>query len=204
MGAQTKTKRRGRGESPTSARKLAIADKHRKAADMRAKGYRLKEIAAECGYTSEGAALRAVEAHLRRVDLPVAEEVRKAELARLAALEDAIIRRASGAEPAQTLITDDGRAHILGTQDSALDRVVKIHERRARLLGIDAPTRVDSRTTFTIADMDEFVASVRAIVKDVVLTRCGAEVAAEVDVAVGERIAGRGAVEAVASGGHAA
>lgn len=203
MNGKPKAKRRGRGESRISARLLAVHETHRKAAEMRAAGYTLPEIAAACGYKTTSAALKAVEGHIRRTNLPIAEEVRKFELQRLAVLEEGIIRRASGASPAQTLITDDGKAHILGTQDSALDRVVKIHERRARLLGIDAPTRVDTRNTFTIADMDEFVASVRAIVKDVVLTRCGAEVAAEVDVAVGERIAGRGAVEAVAGGGDA-
>ena len=180
--------RRGRGESPTSRRRMEGIERQRQAAAMRAKGHTFDEIATALGYGSPAAAHNAVTAALQRAVLPVAEEVRARELARLDALEDAIARRAAALEGAQLHEDPSGKTHVLGTQDSALDRLVKIQERRARLLGLDAPTKVDARTTFSEQDIDSIVADARAIVREVVGERYGAEAAAEIDAVVGQRI----------------
>ena len=69
--------------SPTSLRRLSVADKRRRALDLRKAGASFDSIAQELGYKNRGAAHKAVMAALAATLREPAAEVRKLELERL-------------------------------------------------------------------------------------------------------------------------
>jgi hypothetical protein len=71
------------GHSPTSIRGLAVAEKRRKALDLRKAGASFDSIAQELGYKNRGAAYKAIMAVLKLMQREPAAEVRKLELERL-------------------------------------------------------------------------------------------------------------------------
>ena len=113
------------GESLTSPRRLAAIERHRRALELRTAGATFPEIAAALGYTGPGAAYKAVHAGIRAVLREPAEALVNLELVRLdkmwLAIWPAIAR---------------GNVH-------AIDRGLRVMERRARLLGLDAPWRLE-------------------------------------------------------------
>lgn len=103
--------------STTSARKTA-AEKRAEALELRAMGYNYQAIADEVGYGSRGAAHKAVAQELRNIPREAAEQAREMELGRLDDLQMAAMNGAMAGDL------------------FAIDRVVKIIESRARLLGL--------------------------------------------------------------------
>ena len=103
--------------STTSARKTA-AEKRAEALELRAMGYSYQAIADEVGYGSRGAAHKAVAQELRNIPREAAEQAREMELGRLDDLQMAAMNAAMAGDL------------------FAIDRVVKIVESRARLLGL--------------------------------------------------------------------
>ena len=103
--------------STTSARKTA-AEKRAEALELRAMGYNYQAIADEVGYGSRGAAHKAVAQELRNIPREAAEQAREMELGRLDDLQMAAMNGAMSGDL------------------FAIDRVVKIIESRARLLGL--------------------------------------------------------------------
>lgn len=103
--------------STTSARKTA-AEKRAEALELRAMGYSYQAIADEVGYGSRGAAHKAVAQELRNIPREAAEQAREMELGRLDDLQMAAMNGAMAGDL------------------FAIDRVVKIIESRARLLGL--------------------------------------------------------------------
>lgn len=103
--------------STTSARKTA-AEKRAEALELRAMGYNYQAIADEVGYGSRGAAHKAVAQELRNIPREAAEQAREMELGRL---DDMQMAAMNGAMAGDLF---------------AIDRVVKIIESRARLLGL--------------------------------------------------------------------
>ena len=103
--------------STTSARKTA-AEKRAEALELRAMGYNYQAIADEVGYGSRGAAHKAVAQELRNIPREAAEQARELELGRLDDLQMAAMNGAMSGDL------------------FAIDRVVKIVESRARLLGL--------------------------------------------------------------------
>ncbi len=92
---------------------------------LRTEGASFATIADELRYATPNSACKSVGALLRRVEHEAAEDARSLEQARLDALLRAVWDLAmTGDLP-------------------AVDRVLKISERRSRLLGLDAPQRVD-------------------------------------------------------------
>ena len=116
-------KRGGRRESKTSPRRLAAAERHQKALNMRRDGHTYEEIKTKLGYASPSGAEKAVKAALQSVIREPAEEVRAMELARL----DRMLLKL--------------RARINKGDHLAINSALKIQDRRARLLGLDAPVR---------------------------------------------------------------
>lgn len=111
-------------ESRLSARRLQAIALAVQALELRKTGETFDAIAARLGYKTRQAAYTAVDRALKRVLQEPTDEVRKIEAERLDALLLAMWT------PAQQ--GDQG----------AIDRVLRIMERRARLLGIDAPTKI--------------------------------------------------------------
>lgn len=114
-------------ESKTSPRRVQARERELQALDMRKSGATYDQIGAALGITPQGA-YRAIIRSLRRLNeknFEDAAELRRLEVERLDRMLAAIWNRVT--------IGDQG----------AIDRALKISERRAKLFGLDAPTRTD-------------------------------------------------------------
>lgn len=125
----TPKKRGGKGQqwgnnSPTGPRMIAAQRKANEAVELRAAGLTFGQIATQLGYPSEGNAWRAVMKVLKNSAPESTDQVRQMEVRRL----DAMFR---------PLYVQALRGDRL-----AVDRCLKIMERRAGLLGLDAPIRI--------------------------------------------------------------
>lgn len=98
--------------------------KAQKAIDLRMAGFMWQDIATRLGYNSPQAACKAVHDLLKRTEKETAEQYRVIQLARL----DSLL----------TTIWDKVIAGDVGSVLAAL----KIEDRRSKLLGLDAPTRI--------------------------------------------------------------
>ena len=114
----------GKGESDSSPRRIAAAERQRLALELRKAGVTFEEIANQLGYSKAGA-YKAVTSALQKTLQEPADEVRTLAVTRLDKLLTAMWPQARQ-----------------GNQ-GAVDRVLRIEERRAKLLGLDAPTRTD-------------------------------------------------------------
>jgi hypothetical protein len=110
-------------ESMTSQKRLEAAERHRQALELRKEGLTFEAIAQRLGYGSVSSAFRAVQRTLRRTLQEPADELRKLELERLDALWE-------------NLWDQRHKPHVV-------DRLLAIMERRAKLLGLDAPSKID-------------------------------------------------------------
>ncbi|KWW97367.1 hypothetical protein LI90_4339 (plasmid) [Carbonactinospora thermoautotrophica] len=100
-------------------------EKERRALQMRRAGLTLDDIARELGYTHRSSARKAVQRALKRTLQEDADELRALEADRLDRLQAAIWSKAMAGDL------------------QAVDRVLRISERRARLLGLDLPARLE-------------------------------------------------------------
>lgn len=105
--------------------RLRAAERQKQAMQLRLAGASYDDIAARLGFAGRGGAWRAVMSALKQTLQEPADELRKMELERLDRL----------------LLGVWGQA-AKGNQ-GAIDRALKIMERRAKLLGLDAPTKQD-------------------------------------------------------------
>lgn len=113
----------------------ARIDHRTRAADavrLRAGGLSYREIAAALGYASENAANKAVLSLLARAEAESADALRALENTRLDLLWQKAYRGIVASEKSEQGVS----APLIGA-------AVRISERRARLLGLDAPARVE-------------------------------------------------------------
>jgi hypothetical protein len=103
--------------------KVASHERKLRALELRKAAVPYQQIADELGYRSASGAFNAVKAALKATLREPAEELRELELARLDAMLLPLWRRVQRGD------------------EKAIDRALRIMERRARLLGLDAPTR---------------------------------------------------------------
>lgn len=116
-----------RRESPTGARRMTAAERTQKAVALRKAGRTYDQIRRALGI-SKGAAVKAVQRGLfemREETSKDAEDLRVMEAARL--------------DEAQAAIW----AKVVAGDLAAIDRFTRISQRRAALLGLDAPTRAE-------------------------------------------------------------
>jgi hypothetical protein len=124
---------------------------------LRARGWTLQRVSDELGYGGAQNVIRALKAHTTAVTGEAAAELRQRELTELDRLTEAATRvlearhfvfqqgrlctmpGADGGEPVP--VEDD--APVL----RAVETLLRIQERRARLLGLDAPTRQEVEAT---------------------------------------------------------
>lgn len=114
-----------RGKNPT--RDVNAAQRANLALKLRASKVKYVDIARQCGYASPGAAHRAVQRELDRTVVTNVEELRKEELDSLERLELECWKRLADKSYEKSMLF-------------AVDRILAIKERRARLLGLDIPT----------------------------------------------------------------
>ena len=84
------------------------------------------QIALECGFASKGAAHNAVQRELNRTISTNVEQMRREELATLDYLEMTVLRRMRDEKHEKAMLF-------------AVDRLLTIMERRAKLMGLDMP-----------------------------------------------------------------
>lgn len=124
---------------------LTTAQRAALAAELRSKGWTYTRIAEHVGYTHRADAYNAVKKVLEETVREAGENVRALELERLDRLEAA----ANEVLEREHVTVSNGRVVVLhetplpddGPVLAAIDRLLKIQERRARLLGLDAPTK---------------------------------------------------------------
>jgi hypothetical protein len=158
----------GRGKSGRFERTIETAERDAEAARLKSRCLGYREIAEQLGFANEGSAYKAVQRALKAIVQEPAEEVKQLELERLdrmyhevlAVLErqhvtvsnGRVVTRQAGYEvdadgeplrdgddklvPKYEEVLDDGP--VL----QAVDRLLRIQERRARYLGLDVATRV--------------------------------------------------------------
>jgi hypothetical protein len=130
-----KPKRGGNHRRSTSPDMVDAALRQTEALRLRQSGMTFQEIADVLGYADPTGARGAVLAALQTTVVEPNNEMRSLELTRLDALLAALWPTA--------LAGDQG----------AIDRVLKIQERRAKMLGLDAPPKMP------VGDIDELIAA---------------------------------------------
>jgi hypothetical protein len=155
--------------STPRATRAQVAARRTKACDLRTAGYSWEDIAAALGYTTRGAACqdvgRAYTAN-REDAQEAAESLRDQELVRL----DALWRHAWEVMKRPHLHISAGKVVVIEDQQTgeeitlyndkpgleAIDRLLRIAERRATLLGLDAPTKIstDGQVRYIIEGVD--------------------------------------------------
>lgn len=149
----------------SAAREAQIYERCRDAIRLKNQGFTYAEIAPLVGFPSAGAAQRAVHRHLQRLkreslkDVDEAREAILQELADLRATLQLILERdhvhvsASG-----KIVRDDNGEPLIddGPTMQAADRILKIIERKTKLLGLDAPQKVESdvQVNYTFGGVD--------------------------------------------------
>lgn len=136
------------------------AERDAEACRLRTLGHTYDQIAAEVGFADRSKARQAVERGLTAIVAEPASELRVLELARLDELWRrawAILEREHQVVQLGKVVRDrDGQAVVdHGPTLQAIDRLLKIQERRAKLLGLDAPTRVEA---ITVDEIDAEIA----------------------------------------------
>jgi len=143
-------------------RTIEHAEQDAAAARLRARGMTYEQIATELDYCDRAAARAAVERALVATVTEPAAEVRQMELARLdemyraalAVLERRHLTVSHGKivyVGGMPVLDDRGNVTYVGGEPleddgpvlQAIDRMIRIMERRAKLLGLDAPTKVE-------------------------------------------------------------
>lgn len=146
-------------------RSLSTAQREAEAALLRSKGWPYPRIAAELGYKHKADAYNAVQRVLKETVREAGEQVRVLELERLDRLEAAaneVLERNHVTVSHGKIVAGPDGAPLFDDAPvlQAIDRLLKIQERRARLLGLDAPVKKDVSLT------DERVAAIEALAEE--------------------------------------
>lgn len=115
----------GTGEHMASARRISAAERQAEALKLKKEGTSYREIARKLGYASHSGARKAVEKALTKIVKEPAESYLKLSLLRLDDMRKALWWKV-----------------MTGDVPSIL-AMLKIEEREAKLLGLDAPTKID-------------------------------------------------------------
>ena len=123
--------------SPTAQRRIEAKERSLKALELRKTGMRYEAIAKQLGYTSRGTAHKAVMKELELLAQECQEEAAKVRDLELARLDELYLKAWEAVE--------DGNI-------AAIDRCLRVQERRAKLLGLDAAEKVDLSGDIVIVD----------------------------------------------------
>jgi hypothetical protein len=109
----------------TSEKRLTAVERQRAALELRKAGKSYEAIAQELGYGGPSSAHNAVKAALRKTLQEPADDLRALEVARMDAMLDGLWPK------------------VLDGNPRAVEVAIKVLERRARLLGLDAPQKIN-------------------------------------------------------------
>lgn len=131
-----------------------IAERREKAWELRLKGWNYREIGRELG-VSHVTAYHDINAVLEQVRKDTAEDAEKWRSVSIARIEAAlkVVHDALAAE----LLDPETGMNIPATENhdirlKALDRLIKLEERKAKLLGLDAPAKVEAKVSEVTLD----------------------------------------------------
>jgi hypothetical protein len=127
---------------------LNAVERQRAAIELRKVGNTFQEIADELGYASASGAQNAVLSALRKTLQEPTDELRKLECERLDVMLKSIW------------------PFVLRGSPRHVEMAIKIMDRRASYMGLDAPKQVEDNRTVTIAIMAEQIASETGLNKD--------------------------------------
>ncbi len=122
------------GETMHSKRRLSAKKRQRRALDLKIAGATYQQIADELGYRTASGAHKAVSSALTAMLRPPADELRALESERL----DNLWRRLWVRLNSTTATTDAVKI---------ADRLIRLSQRRAALLGLDSPIKADLTIT---------------------------------------------------------
>jgi hypothetical protein len=163
-------------QSKTSPRSIATAQRRAQALKMRLDGARYDEITQQLGYSSRGAAVQDVQRALVATVQEPADEVRALELSRLDMMWQTVIevlrKEHVIVSQGRVVFLDDEPIKDTGPILAAVDRLLKIQERRAKYLGLDAPKQLE------VVTLDAIDQQIRALNEE--LERAAANGEAEV------------------------
>lgn len=177
-GGSTERDRHGR-----YARQMDTVMRDAQALRLRARGMTYQQIADEMGYAEKGAAYKAVQRGMEEIIGEAAAEVRALEVARLDAmyaqvmkvLETEHVTVSQGRVVRRRVLDENGDPIVVG-QDrddkpiyreeeilddapvlAAVDRLLRIQQRRAALLGLDAPTKqeIGGKLTYEVVGVGD-------------------------------------------------
>lgn len=151
QGHDNRRPRRTRDGRGRYIRTADSAQRDAEACQLRGRGVTYDEIATQLGFADRSKARQAVERALDQTIREPAEELRMLELQRLDELWRrawAILEREHQVVQLGKVVRDvNGQAVVdHGPTLQAIDRLLKIQERRAKLLGLDAPTKFEGIT----------------------------------------------------------
>lgn len=154
------TKRKGRKKTThgvTTTRAIKAAQRQARALELRARGWRLDEIAEELGYRGDSrkaSAFNAIKAALKKAQQEPAEDLKKLHRERhkmlFRCLMPDLSPEADGIppfrcphcnEPLEPKRVAEYLAGMIDKKHSAADRIVRVLKREAELEGLDAPTK---------------------------------------------------------------
>lgn len=155
---------RPHGGDGTFVRTVTTAERDAAAARLRSSGWSYPDIAAELGFKQRADAYNAVKRVLDSTVREAGDELRALELDRLDGMYRAamaVLERQHVTVSHGKIVQHDGEplvddAPVL----QAVDRLLRIQERRSRLLGLDAPVKRDLTLT------DERARAIEALVEE--------------------------------------
>lgn len=160
-----------RGPDGTYTRSSETAERDAYACTLRERGLSYRAIAEQMGYHNHSGARFAVERALKAIVQEPAEDLRTLELARLDRMWQACVKvlettHYTVSEGRLVWIGPEGEARPLeddGPVLAAIDRMLKIQDRRAKLLGLDAPVKVNANLTAAppVPEVDAMIAQAR-------------------------------------------
>jgi hypothetical protein len=151
----------GRGKNGKHTRTLETAERDGEAARLRSLGHGYAEIAVALGYADASGAYRAVMRKLAEVGSEHREAARRLELDRIDRLllrvQEILDRPGPAVDRMGKPLVDEETGEQLPNREiqlSAIDRASRLLERRAKVMGTDAPRRtVTTITEIPLADL---------------------------------------------------
>lgn len=148
--------RRPQGADGRFIRTLTAAERDAEACRLKARSLSYRQIAEQLGYADHTGARRAVERVLAETVAEPAAELRQLELMKLDAMERAVL----DVLERKHVTVSNGKVIYSGTEGEplvddapvlqAVDRLLKIQDRRSKLVGLDAPKRLEVITVDAI------------------------------------------------------
>lgn len=130
-------------------RTLESAERDARACEMKSRGASYQQISDSLGYGGRRNAYRAVQSALAEIPMESAEELRRIQLQQL---DQLTVEALAVLEAGQPLVTQAGRIVVnddgeplpdLPARLQAISLLLRVHDRRARLMGLDAPVKAE-------------------------------------------------------------